>query len=38
MFEPKHKMQWDKNIDEMLYEQTNPKCVNYGRLYYKNKK
>ena len=38
MFEAEQKVKWDKNIEEMKYTQTNPITINFGRLYYKNKK
>lgn len=38
MFDADKKIQWDKNIEEMKYTETNPNTKNFGRLYYKNKK
>lgn len=38
MFDADRKIQWDKNIEEMKYTETNPNTKNFGRLYYKNKK
>ena len=38
MFEPHHKLLWDKNIEEMSYTQSHTDSINVGRLYYKNKK